>query len=104
MLEGFPASKGVREGPARVIRDISQLGEVLEGEILVCPTTSPSWGPVFSKVQAIVTDLGGSMAHAAIIAREYKLPAVVGTGTGTSVINTGDTIRIDGEKGIVEIL
>jgi pyruvate,water dikinase len=59
---------------------------------------------VFSKVQAIVTDLGGSMAHAAIIAREYKLPAVVGTGTGTSVINTGDTIRIDGEKGIVEIL
>ncbi len=104
MLEGFPASKGVREGPARVIRDISKLGEILEGEILVCPTTSPSWGPVFSKVQAIVTDLGGSMAHAAIIAREYKLPAVVGTGTGTSVINTGDTIRVDGEKGTVEIL
>jgi pyruvate,water dikinase len=103
-LEGFPASKGVREGKARVIRDISKLSDVLEGEILVCPTTSPSWGPVFSKIQAVVTDLGGSMAHAAIIAREYKLPAVVGTGTGTSVVSTGDTIRVDGAQGIVEIL
>jgi pyruvate,water dikinase len=103
-LEGFPASKGLREGKARVIRDIDRLSEVQEGEILVCPTTSPSWGPVFSKVQAIVTDLGGSMAHAAIIAREYKLPAVVGTATGTSVVKTGDTIRVDGSRGIVEIL
>jgi pyruvate,water dikinase len=103
-LEGFPASKGLREGKARVIREISRLGEVEDGEILVCPTTSPSWGPVFSKIQAVVTDLGGSMAHAAIIAREYKLPAVVGTATGTSVVKTGDTIRVDGERGVVEIL
>ena len=103
-LEGFAASKGVKEGKARVIREISRLAEVQEGEILVCPTTSPSWGPVFSKIQAVVTDLGGSMAHAAIIAREYKLPAVVGTATGTSVIKTGDAIRVDGERGTVEIL
>lgn len=103
-LEGFPACKGVAEGKARVIRDISKLSDVKEGEILVCPTTSPSWGPVFSKIKAVVTDLGGSMAHAAIIAREYKLPAVVGTATGTAVIKTGDTIRVDGEQGTVEIL
>jgi pyruvate,water dikinase len=103
-LKGVPASPGVREGTARVIRDSSQLSEVIQDEILVCPITAPAWGAIFGKIQAAVSDIGGIMSHAAIVSREYGLPAVVGTGTGTSKIRTGDRIRVDGDTGIVTIL
>ena len=70
--------------------------DVREGEILVCSITSPAWAPIFSKIKATVTDIGGVMSHAAIVCREYGLPAVVGTGRATSQIRTGQTIRVDG--------
>jgi len=75
-----------------------------EGEVLVCSVTAPSWCPVFPKIAAAVSDIGGMMSHAAIVAREYGLPAVVGTGNATSAIKTGDRVRVDGDTGVVTIL
>jgi pyruvate,water dikinase len=103
-LKGFAGSPGVVEGPARVILSADQLGQVREGEILVCPITNPSWGPVFSKIGAAVTDIGGMMSHAAIVCREYGVPAVVGTGFGTKKVTTGQKLRVDGAAGTVTIL
>ena len=103
-LKGMAASGGVVEGKARVIFSPDQLGELVQGEILVAPVTAPSWGPVFGKISATVTDIGGMMSHAAIVCREYGLPAVTGTGKASTTITTGMTLRVDGNKGTVEIL
>jgi pyruvate,water dikinase len=103
-LEGVAASPGVAEGPARVISSPSQLTEVQAGEVLVCPITAPSWAPIFNKIAAAVSDIGGIMSHAAIVSREYGLPAVVGTGFGTKTIKTGQIVRVDGNKGTVTIV
>lgn len=103
-MRGFPASPGIAEGVARVLTDVSRIGEVKPGEILVCRTTAPSWGPVFGKVKAVVADIGGMMSHSAIVSREYGIPAVTGTGNSTMVIKTGDMIRVDGGNGVVTIL
>lgn len=103
-LEGMAASPGVVEGRARVIRSAADLGQIQEGEILVTPVTAPSWAPVFGKIRATVTDIGGMMSHAAIVCREYGLPAVTGTGTASSVIRTGQMLRVDGSTGQVTIL
>ncbi len=103
-LHGFPGSPGVVEGWARVIMSVADLDHVREGEILVCPTTAPSWAPIFSRIRATVTDVGGMMSHAAIVCREYALPAVVGTGFATRDIKTGQKVRVDGNNGTVTIL
>ena len=103
-LTGFAGSPGVAEGPARVILRTEQLNELEDGEILVAPSTSPSWTPAFGRIAAAVLDSGGMMSHAAIVAREYRLPAVVGTGTGTKHIKTGDRLRVDADSGVVTIL
>jgi pyruvate, water dikinase len=103
-LTGFAGSSGVVEGTARVILDVRDIGKLEEGEILVAPVTSPSWTPVFGKVAAAVSDIGGIMSHAAIVAREYGMPAVVGTGSATARIKTGDRVRVDGDNGVVTIL
>ncbi|MGY1812334.1 PEP-utilizing enzyme [Blastococcus sp. SYSU D00820] len=103
-ITGMAASPGVVEGPARVITHADQLGEVQQGEILVATITAPSWGPIFGKIKATVTDIGGMMSHAAIVCREYGLPAVTGTGSASTTIRTGQLIRVDGSAGRVEIL
>jgi pyruvate,water dikinase len=103
-IKGMAASPGVVEGLARVIRSADQLGEVQPGEILVAPVTAPSWAPVFGKIAATVTDIGGMMSHASIVCREYGLPAVTGTGTASATIKTGQRLRVDGGAGTVEIL
>jgi pyruvate,water dikinase len=103
-LTGFPGSPGVAEGLAHVVLHPEQLGELRQGEILVAASTSPSWTPVFGRIAAAVLDSGGIMCHAAIVAREYGLPAVIGTGSGTKRIKTGDRLRVDADTGIVEIL
>jgi len=103
-LRGMSASPGLVEGLARVIFSPDQISEVQEGEILVAPLTAPSWAPIFGKIQATVTDTGGMMSHAAIVCREYGLPAVTGTGFATSMIKTGDRIRVDGSNGLVTVL
>jgi pyruvate,water dikinase len=98
------ASPGVVEGVARVIFSPDEIGLLQEGEILVAPLTAPSWAPIFGKIQATVTDTGGMMSHAAIVCREYGLPAVTGTGFATSTIQTGQRIRVDGSNGVVTVL
>lgn len=103
-LTGMAASPGLVEGVARVIRSPDQLDEIQEGEILVTPVTAPSWAPVFGKVKATVTDIGGMMSHAAIVCREYGLPAVTGTGMASASIKTGQRLRVDGNTGKVVIL
>lgn len=103
-LKGMAASPGVAEGPARVITTSDELADVQPGEILVAPVTAPSWGPIFGKIAAAVTDIGGMMSHAAIVCREYALPAVTGTGSASTTIETGQMLRVDGGKGTVEIL
>ncbi len=102
-LRGFPASPGTAEGVARVILEIDELGTVQPGEILVCPITSPSWAPVFTKIKAAVTDIGGMTSHAAIVSREYRLPAIVGTGYATKAIKTGDKLKVNADEGVVYI-
>jgi pyruvate,water dikinase len=103
-VRGYAASPGVVEGVARVLLNVNDIGQIREGEVLVCPVTAPSWGPVFGKIAAAVSDIGGTMSHAAIVAREYGMPAVVGTGSATARIRTGDRVRVDGDRGIVTVL
>ena len=104
VLSGFAASPGLVEGRARVIRSADEIGQLEEGEILVAPLTAPSWAPVFGKIKATVTDVGGMMSHAAIVCREYGLPAVTGTAFATKTITTGQLIRVDGNTGKVTLL
>jgi pyruvate, water dikinase len=103
-LRGVPASAGVVEGRARVVLSSTQIREVVAGEILVCPATAPAWAPVFGHISATVSDVGGTLCHAAILCREYGIPAVLGTGHATRRIETGDLLRVDGTSGVVTIL
>ena len=103
-LKGMAASPGTVEGIARVLNHPDELGLLQEGEILVTRVTAPSWAPVFGKIRATVTDIGGMMSHAAIVCREYGLPAVTGTGSASTTIKTGQKIRVNGNTGEVTIL
>jgi pyruvate,water dikinase len=103
-IKGFAASSGVVEGPARIVKSVEEISRLQQGDILVCQITNPTWAPIFQTIVAAVSDIGGSMSHAAIVAREYGLPAVVGTGNATSRIKDGQRIRVDGGRGIVTIL
>jgi pyruvate, water dikinase len=103
-LKGFAASSGVVEGTARVVKSVAEISRLQQGDILVCQVTNPTWAPIFQKISAAVSDIGGSMSHMAIVAREYGLPAVVGTGSATQRIKDGQRIRVDGGRGTVLIL
>jgi pyruvate,water dikinase len=103
-IKGFAACNGVVEGTARVVKSVEEIGRLQKGDILVCQVTNPTWAPIFQKIAGAVSDIGGSMSHAAIVAREFSLPAVVGTGTATSRIKDGQRIRVDGGRGIVTLL
>ncbi|MFE6742473.1 PEP-utilizing enzyme [Streptomyces tubercidicus] len=103
-LTGMAASPGVADGTARVIRSPDDLELLQEGDILVASITAPSWAPTFGKIRATVTDIGGIMSHAAIVCREYSLPAVTGTGSASTRIRTGQRIRVDGTAGTVTLL
>jgi pyruvate,water dikinase len=103
-LEGVGASGGTVEGTARVVLTPADFGRVEAGEILVCSATNPAWTPLFSKIGGVVADQGGSLSHAAIVAREYGIPAVLGTGHATARISDGMRLRLDGDAGTVELL
>ena len=103
-IRGFAASNGVVEGTARVVKSAEEIGRIEQGDILVCQVTNPTWAPIFQRIAAAVSDIGGSMSHAAIVAREFGLPAVVGTGTATSRIRDGQRVRVDGGRGVVTLL
>jgi phosphohistidine swiveling domain-containing protein len=104
VVKGLPAAAGVVEGVACVVTGPEDFGLVKSGDILVCIMTNPAWVVLFSKIKAVVTDTGGVLAHTAVVAREFGIPGVVGTGDATYRIKTGDRIRVNGSTGTVDIL
>jgi phosphoenolpyruvate synthase/pyruvate phosphate dikinase len=94
----------VVEGTARVLRAPEEAAQLGDGEILVTTVTNIGWTPVFPRAAAVVTDVGAPISHAAIVARELGIPAVVGCGNATTRLHSGDRIRVDGGRGTVEIL
>jgi pyruvate,water dikinase len=104
VLRGNAGSPGLARGRARVVRSLTEAGALQPGEILVCETTSPPWTPLFATAAAVVTDTGGMLSHCAIVAREYRLPAVVGVGMAMATIQTGQLVEVDGTAGTVRIL
>ncbi|MCL5281430.1 MAG: PEP-utilizing enzyme [Planctomycetes bacterium] len=104
VLQGIAVSPGTITGKARVITHPNNGQHVEPGEILVAPVTNPAWTPYFLPAAGVVMDMGGVLSHGAIIAREYGLPAVVNVGPASRIIQTGQTIRVDGDRGTVTIL
>jgi len=102
-INGIPGSKGEKTGIAKIILDIDEISDFKPGDILVTSSTSPQWTPLMRLASAIVTDIGGSLSHAAIVSREFGIPAVVGTQNATSIIKNGQTITVNGTEGFVYI-
>jgi len=103
-LRGLPASAGVIEGRARVLRSTSDVRAFEPGEVLVAPYADVGWSPLFPTAAALATDLGGPLSHAAVVAREYGVPTVVNLRIATRVVGDGDLVRVDGDAGTLEIL
>lgn len=104
LLHGMAGSPGVAQGRARIVRSLAEGEHLRHGEVLVAPTTAPPWTPLFARAAAIVTDAGGILSHCAVVAREYGIPAVVGTKRGTAVFETGQLLEVDGTTGSVRII
>ncbi|MET3718762.1 PEP-utilizing enzyme [Arthrobacter sp. UYEF21] len=100
-LVGHPASPGRAQGRVRVVDGPEDFARFLPGEVLVAKATAPAWTPLFAGAAAVVTDGGNLAAHASLVAREYGIPAVVGTGNATKVLHTGQRVTVDGNAGIV---
>jgi pyruvate,water dikinase len=104
IVVGSPGSAGVTEGVVRILHLPEARDGLQPGEILVATQTDIAWTPLFPQAAAVVTDIGAPLSHAAIVARELGIPAVVGCGNATAALNTGDRVRVDGGRGTVEIL
>jgi len=104
MVKGHPGSAGVTRGTARVIHSLAEAGKLQPGDVLVAVGTEPPWTPLFATASAIVTDSGGVLSHSAVVAREYRIPAVVGTTNATTIIQDGQLIEVDGNAGTVRIV
>ncbi len=103
VITGIGASAGTVTATARVVRSLAEADKLQPGDALVCETTMPAWTPLFATVSAVVVDSGGVLSHCAIVAREYRVPCVVGTQVGTQVLKDGQRITVDGSQGIVRI-
>ncbi|MGC9521236.1 MAG: PEP/pyruvate-binding domain-containing protein [Anaerolineae bacterium] len=104
VLRGTPCSPGTVTAPARVLENPADFDTMEPGDVLVAGITTPAWTPLFAMASAVVTDVGGPLSHGSIVAREYGIPAVLGTGNATRRLKTGDRVRVDGSAGTVEIL
>ncbi len=104
VLQGKACSPGKVRGIPKVVLSLAEAGKLQPGDIMVAPATMPAWTPLFASIAAVVTELGGVLSHAAIVAREYKIPAVMGTGKATSIIHDGQILEVDGDAGIVRIV
>jgi len=101
LLSGTSGSPGIATGPAKIVHDVTEFGKLRAGDVLIAPVTNPAWTPLFQRAIAVVVDTGGSASHAAIVAREYGIPAVMGTMNGTKELEDGQRIRVDGSRGLV---
>jgi phosphohistidine swiveling domain-containing protein len=102
-LHGIPASPGRATGVARVIHGLEEFSHLQFGDVLVAPVTTPAWTPLFARASAVVTDTGGIGSHSSIVAREYGIPAVIGTGDATARLRDGQIVTVDGNAGLVEV-
>jgi phosphohistidine swiveling domain-containing protein len=103
-IKGTPGSAGQVTASARVLGGPEDFGQMRPGEVLVAGITTPAWTSLFAMASAVVTDVGGPLSHSSIVAREYGIPAVLGTGVATRLIRSGQTIRVDGDAGTVTLL
>jgi pyruvate,water dikinase len=103
LLKGVAASPGQVSAPARILRGPEDFGQMQPGDILVAEMTTPAWTPLFVLASGVVTDVGGPLSHGSIVAREYGIPAVLGTGVATQRIRSGQTITVDGSAGTVSL-
>ncbi len=101
LVSGFPASPGRASGPVCIVRRVEDFQRFRDGDVLVAPATMPAWTPLFPRASAVVTDVGSIIAHAALVAREYGIPAVVGTGNATAALSDGQHVVVDGTRGVV---
>jgi pyruvate,water dikinase len=102
-IKGVPTSPGTVTATARVLHGPEDFDQMEPGDILVAGITTPAWTPLFAMAAGVVTDIGGPLSHGSIVAREYGIPAVLGTGSATKFIQSGQTITIDGNAGVVTI-
>src|SRR4030095_2197973 len=102
-IKGLGASPGRVAGVARVLHGPEEFGQMRQGDILVAKITTPAWTPLFALAAGVVTDVGGPLSHSSIVAREYHIPAVLGTGVATERIRTGQRITVDGDAGWVKV-
>ena len=103
MIKGVAASPGRVKATARVLHGPEDFGQMQLGDVLVASITTPAWTPLFAMASAVVTDVGGPLSHGSIVAREYGIPAVLGTGVATKCIHSGQVITVDGDAGIVTL-
>ena len=101
ILKGVPSSPGQVTAPARVLAGPDDFDQMQPGEILVAGITTPAWTPLFAMASGVVTDIGGPLSHGSIVAREYGIPAVLGTGLATKIISSGQMLTIDGSAGTI---
>ncbi len=104
LMRGSAGSTGIARGPAWIAHSLEEAGRLRRGEVLVAQTLSSSWTPLFALAAAIVTDTGGILSHAAVVAREYGIPAVLGTSVATTMVHEGQPLEVDGQQGTVRIL
>jgi len=101
LIRGVATSPGKVKGVARVLHSPEEFDQMQPGDVLVASITTPAWTPLFAMASAVVTDVGGPLSHGSIVAREYGIPAVLGTGVATKRIHSGQVITVDGSAGIV---
>jgi pyruvate, water dikinase len=101
LLRGTPASPGTALGPVRVITGLDEVDQFRAGDVLVCRTTSPAWTPLLARATAVVTEIGGVLAHAAIVAREFGIPAVLAAPGAMTMLAGGQQVVVDGSAGTV---
>jgi pyruvate,water dikinase len=104
LIKGVAASPGKITGPACILHGPDDFAKMKTGDVLVAAITTPAWTPLFARASAVVTDVGGPLSHGSIVAREYGIPAVLGTGVATQRIHNGQMISVDGAAGTVTLL
>jgi pyruvate,water dikinase len=104
LIRGNSGSPGRTRGPARIMHSLSEADKLRPGDVLVVETTAPPWTALFATVAAIVSDTGGILSHCAVVAREYGIPAVVGTGNATALIQDGQWLEVDGDAATVRVI
>jgi phosphoenolpyruvate synthase/pyruvate phosphate dikinase len=104
LLRGTGCSAGIVEGLVRIVPRLDEAGTLLEGEILVTQFTDPGWTPVLGRARGVITEIGGLLSHAAVIGREYGIPAVLNVRGVTQALKTGQKVRMNGQAGTIEVL